>query len=342
VEHTKLEEQQRTTTTTLITAYKEGMQELCQEVEQIIEAERGGNTTFEQSMQVRLTNSAVKLQRLVLETDLQQFKTNQLGELTGQQTNSLLGQMKEKMGRLVEQQSGFFGNMLPKLLEQRNSRPLLLQNLERQEIADDTNQQKNSGPTKEPNTNQQKNSGPTKDPNKTSGVFPEVTHESRETPEAHEQCQTNIFFPKKLYVRNDCDRESVFIDILLCEYGKGNMIIYVNPTSGEQRLNNLVNLLHGEGFDRRVTTQDDFTTSFNPTILADKWTRRQILIVTRDDVDRVMTSRVSGLHDFCQENTTIVYYDNPKNIHDYKWSLTEGMLGYIQKSKIRYHVQDLT
>ena len=50
-------------------AYKEGMEELCQEIEQIIEAESEGNTVegntaFEQSMEERLTDSAVKIQSL--------------------------------------------------------------------------------------------------------------------------------------------------------------------------------------------------------------------------------------------------------------------------------------
>ena len=102
-------------------AYKEGMEELCQEIEQIIEAESEGNTVegkiaFEQSMEERLTDSAVKIQSL--QKDFKQFKNNQIGEHTGQQANSILGQMVEKLGHLVEQQTGFFGNMLPKLLEQ--------------------------------------------------------------------------------------------------------------------------------------------------------------------------------------------------------------------------------
>ena len=69
-------------------------------IEQIIEDESGGNTDCEQSIQERLTDSTVKLQRL--QTDFEQFKNNQLGELTGQPTNSLLGQMVEKLGHLVE------------------------------------------------------------------------------------------------------------------------------------------------------------------------------------------------------------------------------------------------
>ena len=40
------------------------------------------------------------------------------------------GLRKEKLGHLVEQQTGFFGNILPKLLEQATERPLVLQNLE--------------------------------------------------------------------------------------------------------------------------------------------------------------------------------------------------------------------
>ena len=92
MDRTKLEEQQCTATTALITAYKEGMEELCQEIEQIIDTERGGNTSFEQNMQERLMDSAVKLQRFP--TDFEQFKNNQLGELADQETNSLLGQFR--------------------------------------------------------------------------------------------------------------------------------------------------------------------------------------------------------------------------------------------------------
>ncbi len=40
------------------------------------------------------------------------------------------GLRKEKLGHLVEQETGFFGNILPKLLEQSTERPLVLQNLE--------------------------------------------------------------------------------------------------------------------------------------------------------------------------------------------------------------------
>ena len=65
------------------------MEELSQEIDQIIDAESGGNTTFEQIIEERLTDSVVKLQRL--QTDMEQFKNNQLGELTVRQTNSLLG-----------------------------------------------------------------------------------------------------------------------------------------------------------------------------------------------------------------------------------------------------------
>jgi hypothetical protein len=98
------------------------------------------------------------------------------------------------------------------------------------------------------------------------------------------QRKTNTFIPEFFYVNDDYARGNMIVNHLLREEGQGNMIIYVNPTSGEQRLNNLVKFLHGEGFDRRVDTLVDFTTSFNPTILADQRNRRQILIVTRDDM----------------------------------------------------------
>ena len=58
-------------------------------VEQICEVESRGNTDFEQSMEEKLVVSVVKIN----------------------------GLQKEKMGHLVEKQTGFFGNILPKLLE---------------------------------------------------------------------------------------------------------------------------------------------------------------------------------------------------------------------------------
>jgi hypothetical protein len=47
------------------------------------------------------------------------------------------GLRKEKLGHLVEQETGFFGNILPKLLEQPTERPLVLQNFEQQEIEEE-------------------------------------------------------------------------------------------------------------------------------------------------------------------------------------------------------------
>ena len=103
-ERAKLEEQQRAAATTLITAYKVGMEELRQELERKIEAKRGGNTAFEQGMEEKLGAATVEMQRLQKEFD--QFKNNQLREHTGQQANSLLGQMVEKQGQIVVQQTG--------------------------------------------------------------------------------------------------------------------------------------------------------------------------------------------------------------------------------------------
>ena len=59
------------------------------------------------------------------------------GEYTNQQATSLLGQMVEKLGHLVDQETGFFGNILPKLLDQPTERPLVLQNFEQQEIEEE-------------------------------------------------------------------------------------------------------------------------------------------------------------------------------------------------------------
>jgi hypothetical protein len=128
-ERAKLEEQQCADTTTLLTVHREGMEELRRKIEQIIEAESGGNTVFEQGMEERLATSTVKMKRLQKEFD--QFKNNQLGEHTGQQANSLLGQMVEKLGQIVEQQTGFYGTILPKPLAQQTASPLLIQKFER-------------------------------------------------------------------------------------------------------------------------------------------------------------------------------------------------------------------
>ena len=111
--------------------------------------------------------------------------------------------------------------------------------------------------------------------------------------ESHEQRKTDTFIPENLYVRDDYDRDEAIVDILHREELRcgGNVIIYVNPTSGEERLNNLVKFLHGRGYDKRVTTLVDFTTSFNPTIMDDRRNPRilQMLIVTRDDMQGLWT-----------------------------------------------------
>jgi len=85
---------------TLKTTYKERMEELRQEIERIIEAESRGNTTFEHSMEENLADSTIKIHQL--RKEFEQFKNNQLEEHTGQQANSLLGQMVEKLGQMVE------------------------------------------------------------------------------------------------------------------------------------------------------------------------------------------------------------------------------------------------
>jgi hypothetical protein len=69
-----------------------------------------------------------------LQKEFDQFKNNQLGEHTGQQANSLLGQMVEKQGQIVVRQAGLYGTMRPKPLTQQTARPLSLQKFERQEI----------------------------------------------------------------------------------------------------------------------------------------------------------------------------------------------------------------
>jgi hypothetical protein len=48
---------------------------------------------------------------------------------------------------MVEQLTGFFGTILPQLLEQQTVRPLLMQTFEQREIEDDTNQPKGAIPT---------------------------------------------------------------------------------------------------------------------------------------------------------------------------------------------------
>jgi hypothetical protein len=50
--------------------------------------------------------------------EFQQFKDNQPNERTNQQTEPLLGQTVEKLGHLLEMQTEFLSNLIPKLLGQ--------------------------------------------------------------------------------------------------------------------------------------------------------------------------------------------------------------------------------
>ena len=328
--------------TTLITAYKEGMEELRQELERTIESKSGGNTAFEQSMEEKLSVSTVNIQRL--QKEFEQFKNNQLGEHTGQQANSLLGQMVEKLGQIVEQQTGFFGTMLPKLLEQQTARPLLLQKIERQKM--------------EAVTKQHKDSIPTTALNKTSGVLPNLreanTAAEREIPgddigrrnshqqafpgvsgtkadvmglnpntvtqevqtKAQETNKTGTTTPSFRYACDDSDKRSMLIDILKSSASeKGNVIIFVN---GDQRLYFLQELLRREGFDTFSRYQP---------------CTRRILITTDQDIDSIKDS-ITGIpttemdrffwQTFLDGVTTVLNYDAPTVIEEYKWRLTGG------------------
>ncbi len=145
-ECTKLEEQLCAVTATLKTTCKERMEELRQEIEQTIEAESGGNTAFEQSMETKLEASAAELHGL--REEFQQFKDSQSNDRANQQSRHFLGQTVEKLGHLVEKQTEFLGKMLPKLLGQ-------------QEAKEDTKRERDFTPS-------------TKDPCKTQGVLPNL------------------------------------------------------------------------------------------------------------------------------------------------------------------------
>jgi hypothetical protein len=123
-----------------------GMEELRQEIEQSIEAESGGNTAFEQSMETKLKASAAELHGF--REEFQQFKDSQPNERTNQQAQPLLGQTVEKLGHLVEKQTEFLGKLLPKLLGQ-------------QEAKEDTKRERDFTPS-------------TKDPCKDQGVLPNL------------------------------------------------------------------------------------------------------------------------------------------------------------------------
>ncbi len=263
--------------------------------------------------------SAAALQGL--RKEFEQFKDNQFSQRTDQQAHSLLEQMVEKLGHLVEQQTKFFGNILPKLLEQQTTCPLLPQKVEQQETKEDTKQQRNSIPTKEPwktpgvlpnlreantaavkeilgdngdcinqrkeiekDTDQQRISIPTREPCKTPGVLPNLrqvnTAAVKEIPgddsdsrnpqqhtfsgvsgaeadgmglnantepqEARTESTTFLNFD---YVRDDYARRSMLVDFLRShESAKGNVIIYVSSSTGEHRLNSLIDLLQEAGF----------------------------------------------------------------------------------------------
>ena len=119
----------------------------------------------------------------------------------------------EKLAYLIEPQTTVFGAYFESFGVAKAVKSLLWQKLERQEIEEETNQQRNSLPTTEPD--------------KTSGVLPDFKHESRETPESHDQSKTNTFIPEFFYVHDDYDRDLMFVDLLMDhESGKGNVIIY--------------------------------------------------------------------------------------------------------------------
>ena len=79
-------------------------------------------------METKLETSALEIQKLRQEVGT--LKDKQLGENTNQQAHTLLGQMVEKLTHLVDQQTVFFGKIVPKLPEQQPMRPILTQKYE--------------------------------------------------------------------------------------------------------------------------------------------------------------------------------------------------------------------
>jgi hypothetical protein len=350
-ERTKMEDQLREATAHLKTACKESMEELRQEIEHIIEVENRGNTTFDQSMEENLADSTVKIHQL--RKEFEQFKNNQLEEHIGQQTNSPLGQIVEKLGQMVEQQTGFFGTILPQLLEQQTARPLLMQTFEQREMEDDSNQSESVIPTtisvstkapsnsaRDPSHLTQSNTASVKantsdkgdssnpkqqKPSSVSGVLGlQVKTVTLET--SH---QTTII-PKFYYSRDETETHGVLIDLLIdLLLSKGldvNTIIYVN--SG-QRLNFLQEFLHREGFDVFTKNQPH--------------SGRIILVTVQDMV--CITSIVTKEKDhkdhyfwltFLEGVTTVLNYDDPPDLANYKWMITGGMDLNFAKKEISY------
>ena len=97
------------------------------------------------------------------------------------------------------------------------------------------------------------------------------------------------------------------------ESAKGNVIIYVSSSTGEHRLNSLIDLLQGTDCGNLLTTLFEFSTSFNTTMLAE----RRILIVTNED----MMWGLDNDHDLCQVFalgvTAVLDFDSPTNVMDY-------------------------
>jgi hypothetical protein len=87
------------------------LEELCFEFHTLKVVECRDNIVLEHSVEEKLESSVTPLLGLWKEFD--QFKDNQFSERTDQQARSLLGQMVETLGHLVEKQTKFFDNILP-------------------------------------------------------------------------------------------------------------------------------------------------------------------------------------------------------------------------------------
>jgi hypothetical protein len=87
------------------------LEELCFEFHTLKAAECNDNTVLEHSVEEKLESSVTPILGLWKKFD--HFKDNQFSERTDQQARSLLGQMVEKLGHLVEKQTKFFDNILP-------------------------------------------------------------------------------------------------------------------------------------------------------------------------------------------------------------------------------------
>jgi hypothetical protein len=214
----------------------------------------------------------------------------------------------EKLGHLVEKQTEFLGNLLPKLLGQ-------------QEAKEDSKRERDFTPS-------------TKDPSKAQGVLPNlkkvdtaavkdtsVDYSVSRNPKQHAfsdvsgakavmmglnaKTEAQVTSKKStitpiIFYANESDRRGLLIDLIMSS--KGNTIIYVND---EQRRNHLAEFL----LDRNLG----------------EFSERILLTTTQNMISITGMDNEHDWQKFLDDVTAVVNYDAPPDLEGYKGRITRGM-----------------